>query len=788
MNTPTERPTRPRRPRGGGPSRTPLLEPLEPRQLLATAAGFLPATTSHAPGGFTIAPDLITTTVASETRLELPSYAFPAGETTPVSGVVVMDDQANPGGAVALLVDGAQVASADLVGFTFTANVPGLPPGRHTIEADYQGTAVTSGTTTTDYAPSKSSPATFYVGPLLTVTPTAPQPGDPVTFTVVVAPPGQGAGGTVDFRDYGTIFGTAPVVDGKAVLTATLSAGTHVIKAPYNGGGNYPDTFPASTPAVLTLVVGTPSVPTTTTLTVAPAGTALLGQALTLTADVSSPDGPVPGDVLFYDKNGNVVGAVHARDLHDVSVTVQTPYPGPNAFTAVFAAQVDTTGGVPRPFGASTSGPVNLTVNPVVSLTPAGSGSNAVQVPQGQPLTLTAVVVAAAGPATGTVTFDLAPDSFLTPYPPSTLGTVPVVNGQAVLAAAGLPQGDFLIRAHYSGDASRPAGDSIDQEFQVINPNGATPFLKTVLTSTRTPSVFGQPVTFSVGDYAPSIPLNHGLTSPGAPLVGTVTYNIDSKDVATGAVNGNTGLVSSYTTAALGVGSHFVVARYSGGPGVGGSSVAYITQVVAAPTLPPVVAPIGDKSVRVGSLLAFRATATNPYGGAGLTFGLAPGAPRGAKIDPTTGVFTLTGATPGRYQVTVDAAYAGLGDSPVGRQTFRLTVAAAPPVVTLGRAAATTTGGAPFTDAGSFTSRAAGPFVAAVDYGDGTGLHRLAVGPRGAFRLAHAYARPGTYTVVVGVRDGSGLVGRRSVTETASAPLFRGFRPGRITPAAFCNR
>jgi subtilisin family serine protease len=56
---------------------------------------------------------------------------------------------------------------------------------------------------------------------------------------------------------------------------------------------------------------------------------------------------------------------------------------------------------------------------------------------------------------------------------------------------------------------------------------------------------------------------------------------------------------------------------------------------------PPVLAPIGNKTVDEGSQLLFTATASDADGGA-LTFSLDSGAPVGATINPTTGVFSWT--------------------------------------------------------------------------------------------------------------------------------------------------
>ena len=80
---------------------------------------------------------------------------------------------------------------------------------------------------------------------------------------------------------------------------------------------------------------------------------------------------------------------------------------------------------------------------------------------------------------------------------------------------------------------------------------------------------------------------------------------------------------------------------------------------------PPVMEPIGEKTVDVGSTLAFRVRAEDPdVPSHPVRFNLGPGAPRGARIDPADGHFQWTprDAEPGRlYQITVQAQEAVAG-------------------------------------------------------------------------------------------------------------------------------
>jgi hypothetical protein len=64
-----------------------------------------------------------------------------------------------------------------------------------------------------------------------------PGPGQPLTLTATVS--GADPGGTVRFTDNGSPLGSAPLVDGVAVLQASwASAGARTLTAHYDGDAN----------------------------------------------------------------------------------------------------------------------------------------------------------------------------------------------------------------------------------------------------------------------------------------------------------------------------------------------------------------------------------------------------------------------------------------------------------------------------------------------------------------------------------------------------------------------
>ena len=74
---------------------------------------------------------------------------------------------------------------------------------------------------------------------------------------------------------------------------------------------------------------------------------------------------------------------------------------------------------------------------------------------------------------------------------------------------------------------------------------------------------------------------------------------------------------------------------------------------VAVANIAPVLDAIGAQTATVDTALTFTAMATDPDSGDTLTFSLAAGAPAGASIDPSSGVFSFTPTAAGNETVTV---------------------------------------------------------------------------------------------------------------------------------------
>jgi hypothetical protein len=96
----------------------------------------------------------------------------------------------------------------------------------------------------------------------------------------------------------------------------------------------------------------------------------------------------------------------------------------------------------------------------------------------------------------------------------------------------------------------------------------------TTLTSSASPSVRGQQVTFTA---------TIGVTSPGAgPVTGTVTFTDGATTLGTGTVSTSGGVsTATYTTSGLGIGAHQITASYGGSGTLNGSISATLAQNVA---------------------------------------------------------------------------------------------------------------------------------------------------------------------------------------------------------------
>jgi large repetitive protein len=376
----------------------------------------------------------------------------------------------------------------------------------------------------------------------------APNPsnfGQSVTFTVTVTT-GAGTGsltGTVSIADtyngVTTTLASGLALNASGVATfaiTTLGVGQHSIVASYSGdSAHFASTSTANGVAPLIQVVNE-NTSTTLTTSVNPSAP---GQNVTFTATVaiSGGGGVTPDGTVTFMDGTTVLGTV-ALASGTATYSTATLAIGIHPITAVFSgdASNEINGSTSKVLNQDVQAPSTIAL--VSSLNPSTYGTS---------VTFTATITSSAttGP-TGTVNFY----DGTTKIGSGTLSGSPAV---ATFATATLSVGTHSITAVYVGDANNSSGTS-NVVSQVVNKATSN----VAIASSLNPSNLGQNVTFTVTVTAAT-----GTGTLNGTVTITDTFNGNTTNLATGlAVNGSG--VATYQTAALAVGSHSIVATYSG--------------------------------------------------------------------------------------------------------------------------------------------------------------------------------------------------------------------------------
>jgi hypothetical protein len=136
----------------------------------------------------------------------------------------------------------------------------------------------------------------------------------------------------------------------------------------------------------------------------------------------------------------------------------------------------------------------------------------------------------------------------------------------------------------------------------------------------------------------------------------TLTFSLDPGFPTGATINSSTGVFSFTPTSDQGPGTYTITVRVTDSANPSCSDSETITVTVndsGGQNQCPVLNPIGNKSVTVNTMLTFTATASDPDAGQTLTFSLDPGAPAGASIGASTGIFTWTPTATGSFPITV---------------------------------------------------------------------------------------------------------------------------------------
>ncbi|MBX3234497.1 MAG: Ig-like domain repeat protein [Labilithrix sp.] len=525
-------------------------------------------------------------------------------EATPNEGVV--DFTITPPGPGTPIVLPVNVVN----GVASTTHVPGapLPLGVYSVSASFRGSERFGGaeanasfevkaTQFTLALTSSATPASDYTAVY----------GKPVTFTATIvgeaSVPPDPLGNVVFYdgddvistRNIGTHGTSTPTGETYTTTVTTqslfLAAGAHTIRAVYAGDLNYQN--PSGAPGTDSKIVLITPHASTFALTSSPRPSQY-GQEVTLTANVGvvlsgdeAPPSPPAGHVEFFlsPPASDAVPPIGSApvDAGVATFTTRTlPVATPTGH-ALFGRFVPTVAGGNSNYSSS-QGQVATPHQVQRAATSVALSSGSTLNVVGQEITFTALVDGQAGTGgpwkksgegevldptliSGPVTFFDGAD----PIGTATMSVTSDAKQQYTFKTTALAVGVHTITAVYDGNtlfAPSPASNGLTQ---VVNQDGVS----ATLSSSANPSTFGANVTFTA---------RLSSTTGGAPT-GTITFMSGSTTIGTAPLAGSPEAVATFTTAALGAGTHTIVASYSGDPNHPAGPAASIVQTVnGAPT------------------------------------------------------------------------------------------------------------------------------------------------------------------------------------------------------------
>ncbi|MGA9508711.1 MAG: Ig-like domain-containing protein [Candidatus Sulfotelmatobacter sp.] len=419
-------------------------------------------------------------------------------------------------------------------------------PGAFRITATFIGTAGTNFVTST----SPVLPEVIHSLPALTVTKLASSAssiyvGQTVTLTATVSStfgtPSNGE--VVTFKSGGVAIGTGTLSGGKATFTtSSLVAANHVLLAAYPGDAN----FASSLSATITLPVSKYATATVLSSTPNPSSS---GQAVTLTAKVTSSSSALTGSVTF--RNGTTtVGTTALNSSRIATLTTKLLPLGADQLTATYGGDTMNL--------TSASPPITQNVNPSVS-TATALASTLNPAYATQTVTYTATVTASTGTPIGSATF----------YQGSTaIATVPLKTGQATYSTTYSAKGAYLMTASYSPSVGTDFVSSKSPVLtEIVHPLPATTTTK--LTSSASSIYVGQTVTLTA-----TVSSTFGTPSNGE----IVTFKSGGVAIGTGTLSSGK---ATFTTSSLVAANHVLLAAYPGDANFAPSLSATITLPVS---------------------------------------------------------------------------------------------------------------------------------------------------------------------------------------------------------------
>jgi prepilin-type N-terminal cleavage/methylation domain-containing protein len=471
-------------------------------------------------------------------------------------------------GTVTFYDNGVSIGNGSRNNSTWSLNNVNFGIGAHEVVAVYNGG--TGGGNT--FAPSTSNTLTFTVSGYPTsiqLTRTAGSnpsaPGDAVTFRAQISESSPGSpSGEIIFRDGLLEIGRVNISGGQALFTTSdLELGDHAINAVYEGAGN----FAGSTSNTVNHSVRRGTVVAVTSNP----NPSNPGQSVTFTASVAAATGggTPTGSVEFFD-NGSSMGSTNLNGAGVASISRSNLSGGAHTITARY----NPTGGT---FAGSTSADYTHTVNRLATTVVWVTGGSGATGPnpsnRGQSVTL-AVRVQQGGNSVTTGTVSFYDDGSL-------LGTDGSLSatGTASISTSFSTGGAHSITAVYNGSTNFEPSTSPVWTQNVNRSNTNVLLSKNPSGS----SSQGQTVTFTA---------DVDESATGTPT-GTVEFYDNGVLVHSATVSG--GGVATWSTNALTIGSHPIMARYLGDTNFAADDSSTLTHSVTP--APPTIADINPNSV-----------------------------------------------------------------------------------------------------------------------------------------------------------------------------------------------
>ncbi|WP_348261614.1 Ig-like domain repeat protein [Telmatobacter sp. DSM 110680] len=509
------------------------------------------------------------------TTTTLAASASSIAQNSPVTftaGVKPASGTSSATGTITFYNGATTLGTATLSSGSATFTTSALPVGSNSITASYSGTSGFTSSTSGAVSVSVNASVVSTTATLISSSSTITE-NSPVTLTATIK---QNSGttaptGTVTFYNGTISLGSATLSGGAAsIATSALPVGTDSVSAAYSGAV----TFNASSSNIVAITVNSssPSVVNTVTTVVPSATSVTQNSPLTVVVTVKQASGTtVPvGSVNVY--NGSAVVATGSVIAGTATLTIPSLPTGTDTIAAFYSGS--------SAFNPSTSGPVAITVNPIVVNTSTSLTASSASIVENAPLTLTALVKQSSGTATptGSVNF----------YNGTTkIGTAVLSAGGATLTTAGLPAGTASISATFLGGPVFTASSSNAITIKISPLAFST---TTTLTASSSNIARGSALTFTA-----DVKVANSTSLP----TGTVTFFDASQAIGTASLSSG---VATLTSSTLPAGTQTVTATYSGTTLYRQSTSNAVTVAISAPaTEGPSTATVATSTVLASS-------------------------------------------------------------------------------------------------------------------------------------------------------------------------------------------